>query len=102
MTTLEQAARQALDALKATQSCAAEMRCGLRICDEAIAALESALAQQAEPVGWMHKETGLLRRETNSPKGSDWDANYWLPLYSTTAPQQQAEPVVEQMNINQG
>jgi hypothetical protein len=50
--------------------------------------------EQAEPVAWMHKETGLLRRETNSPKGSDWDATYWLPLYSTTAPQQ-AEPVVE-------
>jgi hypothetical protein len=61
--------------------------CAKRVCEAVVATN----AQQAEPVAWMHKETGLLRRETNSPKGSDWDANYWLPLYSTTAPQQ-AEP----------
>jgi hypothetical protein len=50
MSDLKQAAQQALDALKAMQSCAAEMRCGLRICDEAIDQLEPTLAQQAEPV----------------------------------------------------
>jgi hypothetical protein len=52
MNRLEQAARQALHALKAMQSCVVEMRCGLRICDEAIDQLEAALAQpqQAEPV----------------------------------------------------
>ena len=39
--------------------------------------------QQAEPVAYMHKETGLLRREIGRPKGADWDANYWEPLYTT-------------------
>jgi hypothetical protein len=27
-----------------------------------------------------------LRREISRPKGADWDANYWEPLY--TAPRQ--------------
>ena len=40
------------------------------------------------PVAYMHKETGLLRREIGRPKGADWDANYWEPLY-TTPPQHQ-------------
>ena len=40
------------------------------------------------PVAYMHKETGLLRREIGRPKGADWDANYWDPLY-TTPPQRQ-------------
>ena len=35
------------------------------------------------PVAYMHKETGLLRREIGRPKGADWDANYWEPLYTT-------------------
>jgi hypothetical protein len=34
------------------------------------------------PVAYMHKETGLLRREIGRPKGADWDANYWEPLYT--------------------
>jgi hypothetical protein len=41
---------------------------------------------EQEPVAWMHKETWLLRREISRPKGADWDANYWEPLY--TAPRQ--------------
>ena len=39
-----------------------------------------------EPVAYIHKETGLLRREINRPKGADWDANYWEPLYASPAP----------------
>jgi hypothetical protein len=39
-----------------------------------------------EPVAWMHKETGLLRREISRPKGADWDTNYWEPLYATAQP----------------
>ena len=34
-------------------------------------------------MAWIHKETGLLRREISRPKGADWDANYWQPLYTT-------------------
>jgi len=41
---------------------------------------------EQEPVAWIHKETGLLRREISRPKGADWDANYWQPLYATTQP----------------
>jgi hypothetical protein len=39
-----------------------------------------------KPVAWLHKETGLLRKETISSKGADWDENHWKPLY-TTPPQ---------------
>lgn len=45
------------------------------------------------PVAYMHKETGLLRREIGRPKGADWDANYWEPLY-TTPPQR--KPLTEE------
>ncbi len=49
--------------------------------------LRAALEQpEQEPVAWMHKETGLLRREISRPKGADWDANYWQPLYATAQP----------------
>jgi hypothetical protein len=44
MTTLREAAQQALEALEAMQSYAAAERKGLRICDEAITALRAALA----------------------------------------------------------
>jgi hypothetical protein len=40
---------------------------------------------QQKPVAWMHKETGLLRREISRPKGADWDSNYWEPLYASPA-----------------
>jgi hypothetical protein len=56
---------------------------------KAITALKAALEQpepEPEPVAWMHKETGLLRREISRPKAADWDSNYWQPLY--TAPRQ--------------
>ena len=43
---------------------------------------------QQKPVAWMHKETGLLRREISRPKGADWDSNYWEPLYASPAPPQ--------------
>ena len=57
---------------------------------DAIAALRTAIEQseKQEPVAWIHKETGLLRREISRPKGADWDANYWQPLYATTQPDQ--------------
>jgi hypothetical protein len=42
--------------------------------------------REQEPVAWIHKETGLLRREISRPKGADWDANYWQPLYATAQP----------------
>ena len=45
MNDLRQAAQQALEALEAMQSYAAAERKGLRICDEAIAALHAALAE---------------------------------------------------------
>ena len=48
MNDLRPAAQQALEALEAMQSYAAAERKGLRICDEAIASLRAALAQQAE------------------------------------------------------
>jgi hypothetical protein len=41
-------------------------------------------AEKQEPVAWMHKETGLLRREIS--KAADWYSNYWQPLYA--APRQ--------------
>jgi len=50
-------------------------------------AAQMALEQPGqEPVAWMHKETGSLRREISRPKGADWDANYWQPLYATAQP----------------
>ena len=54
----------------------------------------AALEAKDEIVAWLHKETGLLRKETISSKGADWDENHWKPLY-TTPPQQEAkdEPV---------
>jgi nitrate reductase assembly molybdenum cofactor insertion protein NarJ len=45
MTTLREAAQQALEALEAMQSYAAAERKGLRICDESITALRAALEQ---------------------------------------------------------
>jgi hypothetical protein len=52
----------------------------------AIVALRTAIAEaeKQEPVAWMHKETGLLRREIS--KAADWYSNYWQPLYA--APRQ--------------
>jgi hypothetical protein len=47
---------------------------------------------EQEPVAWIHKETGLLRREISRPKGADWDANYWQPLYATTQPAKWDKP----------
>jgi len=41
------------------------------------------LEAKDEPVAWLHKETGLLRKETISSKGADWDENHWKPLYTT-------------------
>jgi hypothetical protein len=50
--------------------------------------------EQGKPVAWMHKETALLRKEINKPKGSDWDADHWIPLYTKPQPKQEhGEPV---------
>jgi hypothetical protein len=48
----------------------------------AIVAIRAAIEQteKQEPVAWMHKETGLLRREIS--KAADWYSNYWQPLYA--------------------
>jgi len=54
VTTLREAAQQALEALEAMQSYAAAERKGLLICDESIIALRAALEQpEQEPVAWM-------------------------------------------------
>jgi hypothetical protein len=50
---------------------------------KAITAIKAALEAKDEPVAWLHKETGLLRKETISSKGADWDENHWKPLYIT-------------------
>jgi len=59
-------------------------------CDPTMALINArkaiAEAEKQEPVAWMHKETALLRKEINKPKGADWDADHWIPLYTT--PQQ--------------
>ena len=52
-----------------------------------------------EPVAYIHKETGLLRREINRPKGADWDANYWEPLYASPAPT--AEDIAQDWDLLQ-
>jgi hypothetical protein len=66
--------------------------------NEAIIALKAALEQpEQEPVAWMHKETGLLRREISRPKGADWDANYWQPLYATAQPT--AEDIAQEWDL---
>lgn len=49
------------------------------------------------PVAWVHKETGLLRREISGPKGADWDANYWQPLYATAQPT--AEDIAQEWDL---
>jgi len=103
MTYLEQAARQALDALENIGK-----HISKRECDEAIDALRAALAQQAEPVAW-----GLFSKH---PVDNEWvlqhpvrfskeDANSDRAMYEKTtvldvrplyaSPQQQAEPVVD-------
>jgi hypothetical protein len=66
---------------------------------DAIAALRTAIEQseKQEPVAWIHKETGLLRREISRPKGADWDANYWQPLYATTQPT--AEDIAQEWDL---
>jgi type I site-specific restriction endonuclease len=54
--------------------------------------LEAAVAEQhkkQEPVAWLHKETALLRKETNKPKGADWDADHWNPLYTHPQPKRE-------------
>jgi len=79
MSNLREAAQQALEVLES----------GLLVSHHAqvLIDLRAALAQpEQEPVAWIHKETGLLRREISRPKGADWDANYWQPLYATTQP----------------
>jgi hypothetical protein len=48
MTTLREAAQQALEALEAMQSYATAERKGLRICDESITSLKTALEQPTE------------------------------------------------------
>ena len=102
MTTLREAAQQALEAMdKATRFMSDSDYVKL---NQAITALRAALPctykceawpecacaslaqEEQEPVAWMHKETGLLRREISRPKGADWDANYWQPLYATAQP----------------
>jgi len=57
---------------------------------KAITSLRQAIAEaeKQEPVAWMHKETALLRKEINKPKGSDWDADHWIPLYTHTQPKE--------------
>jgi len=82
---LREAAQQALKAMdKATRFMSDS---DYRKLNEAISTLAAALEQpEQEPVAWMHKETGLLRQEISRPKGADWDANYWQPLYATTQP----------------
>jgi hypothetical protein len=57
-----------------------------KVATEAAEAIKAALEAKDEPVAWLHKETGLLRKETISSKGADWDENHWKPLY-TTPPQ---------------
>ena len=51
MTTLREAAQQALEALEAMQSYAVAERKGLLICDESITALRAALEQQEQATG---------------------------------------------------
>ena len=61
-------------------------------------AAQMALEQPGqEPVAWMHKETGLLRLEISRPKGADWDANYWQPLYATAQPT--AEDIAQEWDL---
>jgi len=52
---------------------------------------------EQEPVAWMHKETGLLRREISRPKAADWDANYWQPLYAAAQPT--AETIAQEWDL---
>ena len=96
MSDLRTAAQQALEALEGVLDTYGEPLDKLSIaggtyealyCRDAITALRAAMAEPVhEPVAWMHKETGLLRREISRPKGADWDSNYWEPLYASPAP----------------
>lgn len=112
MTTLREAAQQALEALEQLQGGCTDSDDGtveaITVwCPEVITALRTALAEpeqhdtdchaqgicqrsgysigckpEQEPVAWMHKKTDLLRKETNKPKGADWDSDHWTPLYT--------------------
>jgi hypothetical protein len=83
MSNLREAAQQALDALYRWHMTDGDTQELMPAFDALRAALEQ---PEQEPVAWIHKETGLLRREISRPKGADWDANYWQPLYATAQP----------------
>ena len=88
MTTLREAAQQALEALEGKRYTA----CGWRSdCDKAIAALRAALADPVEPVAWMvYTEGGTSAYVTDNP--NDLVGAYRaLPLY-TAPPQRKPEP----------
>ena len=82
MTTLRQAAQQALDAIHLWH-----WTSETHLLMAAHDALLTALEQQAEPVAWLNPYGGVLQRLCT---GLERDT-YTIPLY-TAPPQQQAEP----------
>lgn len=80
MQTLREAAQQALEALEKGKNVSATEW------HQAIAALRAALAEQAQPVAWKHRE----RREILDTDPREWGRadEPWTPLYtSPPAPQ---------------
>ena len=105
ITTLREAAQQALAAMDYMLNNGEWYQA-----QERADALRAALAEPVqEPVAWIHKETGLLRREISRPKGADWDSTYWEPrgwdstywepLYASPAPT--AEDIAQDWDLLQ-
>jgi hypothetical protein len=93
MTDLRQAAQQALEALEELDGLDTETECVTIDVGDVIAALRTALEQQAEPVAWMDRDGDVYPM----PENKKWAPPHVL-LY-TTPPQQQAEPPPEWESI---
>ena len=95
MTTLREAALQALEALEEYQSKGAPFLA----CDGAVAALRAALAQQDEPVAWMEPPHGAIRANPNYKFTFPSQLLHWqIPLY-TAPPQRQPQTIDEAMRL---
>ena len=71
-------------------------------CKQAIASIDQAIAdaEKQEPVAWLHKETALLRKETNKLKGADWDSSHWTPLYTHPQPKREWVGLTDEDDID--
>jgi len=88
MSTLRQAAQQALEALKSAAIFVDSFR-GQKATQEAIADLRAALEQpEQEPVAWMEATTGSVASDHEKKMGYVLDGIFNIPLYTASPPPQ--------------